>query len=514
MTASRFASLASFRASLPRLTCALALALAAASLHAQEGDPAKAPPLEAGAAAVDITPQEFPVLPRGSFSPRPVDSVHDPLHARALALRSGDDRVVICVADVIYITDPTNARIRQEAAEATGWPVENILLAGTHTHSAPAAYPGNEALLRWWENGAQNPDAPKVEKKDPAPEAAFQKRMREGTVAAIVQAVKNLEPAGIAFGSAEVPDEVRNRRWYLQDGTMPPNPFGGIDTVKMNPNRSTITKAAGPVDPEVATVSVKTAKGKALALLSNYSLHYVGGTAGQVSADYYGEFARLVAYRVGGSKPPENFVGILSNGTSGDINNTDFSGTRAPRAPYEQITQVATKVADAAYHGVKQAEYQRHLPIAMRQRRVTLRCRRPDAERIAWAEKVLVMKPEEVKAAGMNSLAPHYAARVLQMAGYPETVDVTIQAIRLGEQAIVSMPFEVLVEIGLELKEKSPFPHTFTIELANGAFGYLPPPNQHELGGYETWMGSNYVAADSSEILVKELLEMLEELRE
>lgn len=501
--------------SVSALTLALPLALtfAGTTLPAQEGNSATPAPLEAGAAAIDITPQEFPVLPRGSFTPNPVDSVHDPLHARALAFRSGDDRVVICVVDVIYIVEPTSSLIRKEAAAATGWPVESILLAGTHTHSAPAPYPRHAALLRWWDNGADNPDAPVAKTEDPAPETAFQKRTREGAVAAIVEAVKNLEPASVAFGSHDVPDEVRNRRWYLEEGTMPPNPFGGIDTVKMNPNRSTITEPAGPVDPEVATVSVKTAKGQALALLSNYSLHYVGGTGSQISADYFGEFARLVAYRVGGRKPPENFVGILSNGTSGDINNSVFLETRAPRAPFEQIRQVATKVADAAFLGLKDAEYAKNAPLGMRQRNVTLRCRRPDEERIAWAEKVLTMQPKEIKEAGMNSLAPHYAARILQMAGYPETVDVTIQAIRIGDQAIVAIPFEVLVEIGLELKEKSPFPHTFTIELANGAYGYLPPPHQHELGGYETWMGTNYVAADSSEILVKELLEMLDELR-
>jgi neutral ceramidase len=91
---------------------------------------------------------------------------------------------------------------------------------------------------------------------------------------------------------------------------------------------------------------------------------------------------------------------------------------------------------------------------------------------------------------------------------------VILQAIRIGEQAIVSMPFEVFVEIGLEIKQKSPFPHTFVIELANGGYGYLPTPQQHELGGYETWIGTNKVQKDASVILTKNLLEMLEELRE
>ena len=75
------------------------------------------------------------------------------------------------------------------------------------------------------------------------------------------------------------------------------------------------------------------------------------------------------------------------------------------------------------------------------------------------------------------------------------------------------MPFEVLVEIGLEIKKKSPFQHTFLIELANGSYGYLPPPNQHKLGGYETWWGTSRFQSQSSEILIEELLKMLDELK-
>ena len=94
----------------------------------------------------------------------------------------------------------------------------------------------------------------------------------------------------------------------------------------------------------------------------------------------------------------------------------------------------------------------------------------------------------------------------------PRTENVIIQAFRIGDQAIVSMPFEVLVEIGLELKEKSPAPHTFIIELANGSYGYLPPPNQFELGGYETWLGTCRFEKNSSVVLVENLLGMLGEL--
>ncbi len=85
--------------------------------------------------------------------------------------------------------------------------------------------------------------------------------------------------------------------------------------------------------------------------------------------------------------------------------------------------------------------------------------------------------------------------------------------LRIGEQAIVSIPFEVLVEIGLEIKKKSPFERTFLIGLANGSYGYLPPPNQHKLGGYETWLGTSRFQPQSSEMLIYHLLQMLKELK-
>jgi hypothetical protein len=75
------------------------------------------------------------------------------------------------------------------------------------------------------------------------------------------------------------------------------------------------------------------------------------------------------------------------------------------------------------------------------------------------------------------------------------------------------MPFEVLVEIGLEIKKKSPFEQTFLISMANGGYGYLPPPNQHKLGGYETWLGTSRFQPQSSELLTNHLLQMLHELK-
>jgi len=142
---------------------------------------------------------------------------------------------------------------------------------------------------------------------------------------------------------------------------------------------------------------------------------------------------------------------------------------------------------------------------------VTLRMRHPTAEEIERAKAVLAVK-DEAERAKLPHLAEAYARRTLSMAEAADTVSVPIQAIRIGDLAVCAIPFETFAEIGLELKRRSPFPQTMVISIANGSYGYLPTPRQHELGGYETWLGTNRVQKDTSVILTDQLLEMLAEL--
>ncbi|MEM9018461.1 MAG: hypothetical protein AAGC68_15715, partial [Verrucomicrobiota bacterium] len=239
-----------------------------------------------------------------------------------------------------------------------------------------------------------------------------------------------------------------------------------------------------------------------------------GKQVGMASADYFGEFSRVMPYRLGGRTPPERFVAMMTNGTSGDINNLPFLTERSPRAPFEQCQVVATKAADAAWRAVKKIESYDSSPlIAVRQRFVSLQYRTPSQKEIEKALELMELTSKQRNE--IHSRTTSVANRVLEYSSpeMPEAEDVLIQAIRIGDQAIVSFPFEVLVEIGLEIKKKSPFPHTFTISFANGGYGYLPPPNQHELGGYETWLGTCRFVPESSVVLTEHLLEMLGELK-
>ena len=94
----------------------------------------------------------------------------------------------------------------------------------------------------------------------------------------------------------------------------------------------------------------------------------------------------------------------------------------------------------------------------------------------------------------------------------PDEVTIPLQAIRIGELGIAAIPFEVFVEMGLDTKDQTPFADAFTIELANDQQRYLPTPEQYQLGGYETWMGTCNVQPDASERIKQAILEMMNQL--
>jgi hypothetical protein len=397
------------------------------------------------------------------------------------------------VVDSLGVAGEAADEAKALAADRCGIPVEKILVCSTHTHRAPPS------------NARQGPPAA----------VAYRQRLIEGIATAIVSAHGALRPAAFGAATQPLPEEVFNRRWYLKPGKMTLNPFGKMDRVKMNPGTSpdVLDRPAGPTDPEVTVLSLQdVASRKSLAIFANYSLHYVGGAPeGMVTADYYGEFARLMPSRL---RAGEDFVAMMANGTSGDINNIPFGVTRPPREPFEQIRIVAQEAADAAWHA--HAKIERHRQdarLGMIQREITLRRRRPTEAQIAWANEVLAIE-DEAQRAKLPKHADSYARRVLSLVKSEETLSVPLQALRIGDFAVCAIPFETFVEIGLDLKKRSPFPVTMVIGIANGSNGYLPTPQRHQLGGYETWLGTNKVREDASVMITDQLLEMLAALAE
>lgn len=443
----------------------------------------------AGAATSNITPPLGEPIVGGWNSPA-ATSIHDELHARCLALDDGKTRLVFVICDNVGIPREVFDEARRLASQETGLAPERFLFSATHTHSATSAR-GAQALEQ--------------------PYARFLvRRIADGAR----RALGNLEPARIGWGSAQAPEHVFNRRYFLKEGVKIPDPFGGEDKVLMNPGvgNPNVVRPAGPVDPEVAFILVRSRKDdRPMALLAAYSLHYVGGVPqGQVSADYFAVFAERLAELFKAEKSDPPFVGIMANGTSGDVNNIDVLGKAERLPPYEKMRRVGRSVAEKVFDAAGGVKLQDHVALDARMKELVLQTRKPDAGRIARAKEILA-RPKDVKPAHAREVT--YAERSMQLAEAPDTVSVPIQAFRLGDWAVAAIPFEVFTDIGLEIKRTTPFERTFAVSLANGSYGYLPTPEHHALGGYETWMGTNRVEIEASRKIVATVQELLKDLR-
>jgi len=477
--------------------CCITLIAGNPNAFAQETNRAEAKgerTLRAGAAAANITPALGGSIV-GGWAPIEATHIHDDPHARCLVLDNGTTRLAIVVCDNLGMPREIGDAARAMIREATGIAADHVLIACTHTHSAVTARGDNRLVKDDEMNDYQR---------------FIARRIADG----VRCAVNNLEPARVAWGAAQEPSQVFNRRHFMKPGTPTPNPFGGEDRVVMNPPRGsdTLLKPAGPTDPEIVFLSVQSADGRPIALLANYSLHYVGGVGnGHVSADYFAIFADRIQQLLGADRLDPPFVGILSNGTSGDINNIDFYHKSEKRwAPYEKMREVAECVAQAVYRAQQDLKYQDWVELGAGWQELTLQARKPTEEHLAYFRAVLA-KPEGEKPYHVHEKV--YARRVQQLHESPDAITVPLQALRVGDLGISAIPFEVFVEIGLELKEKVPLKEAFTISHANGTYGYLPTVEQHKLGGYETWMGTNLVEIEAAPKIVATLLAMFERLR-
>ncbi len=447
------------------------------------------PLLRVGAAAVDITPEKLPVSMTGSFQDRMATGVQDRLHARALIISDGEHEVAIVVCDICLITRDIFDKAKADASRITGIPENRMLMSSTHTHTAPTAVPLAQC----------NPDPEYV--------ALLTRRITES----VVKAHANLKPGKIGWATGSEPGEVGNRRWHVKPAAINKNPFGrSNDKIRTNAPRGSdiLIKPAGPIDPEVAIVSVVDAKGNPVSLLANYGLHYVGGIPPfKLSADYFGEFARQIADRLDADS---SFVGILSNGASGDVNNYNFQNPRPSAKPMKRIEQVAAKIADVAIDARKLIEHHSDLSLSMTERALDLKIRKPDEADLSYARTMLAAAENPQKL----SMFEVYAQETVRIAKRSDTVSIKLQTLRIGDDlGIVAIPCEVFAEIGLEIKKRSPFKTTFIIALANGYNGYLPSPKQHALGGYETWRsGWSYLEVDASTKITNTVLEMLGKL--
>lgn len=429
--------------------------------------------LRAGAYAQDITPETFPVIVNGNFTEVIATKANDRLHARAIVLEDGATTVAIVVVDSCMLPRELLDEAKARAGKLTNIPADRILISATHTHTAPSAM------------GCLGSDA----------DANYVKVLPDLLARAIAEAQRRLAPARIGHAVVYDAEHTATRRWVFRPDRVRNDPFGQ-PTVRANMHPGYLSPDAigptGPIDPGLSIVSVQHADGRPLAVLANYSMHYVGTTP--LSADYYGRFAEKIGKLLGGG---EDFVGIMSQGTSGDAWLADYSRPQPATKP--TIETFSDAIAAEAAEACKGIRYTDDAPIAMKESRLTLRRRVPDERRLAWArERVAALGDKKPKAQ-----PDIYAREAIFLHDEPER-ELKLQAIRIGDLAMAAIPNEVYALTGLKIKAQSPLSATFTVSLANGSEGYIPPPEQHKLGGYTTWPARTAALEEGAEPKITE----------
>ena len=417
--------------------------------------------LLAGAAIVDITPTQFPAIVNGGMVSNTANSVKTRLNARATVLSDGKERIAIVVADSCMMPRDLLDEVKQLASTRTKLRADRILISATHTHTAAACM------------GALGTDA----------DQNYIPLLRQKLVEAIVAAEANLQPAEVGWGSASAPEYTALRQWVRRPDRVANDPFGN-PTVRANMhaarNPDDAIGPAGPEDPELSIISFRSVKEKRpIAALSNFSMHYFSDAP--ISADYFGLYSEGLQAIVKERDPKaDSFVAMMSHGCSGDIWRRDyFLPAPSPDVTIEAYSQGLLAIATKAYDAI---EYQADASLAMAEARLPMRYRVPDAQRLEWSKRIVAEMGDRLP---KNETEVY--AREQIILHERQATEIVVQAIRIGDIAIATTPCETYAFTGIKLKLQSPTTKTMVIELANGGDGYIPPPEQHPLGGYNTW---------------------------
>ena len=398
-----------------------------------------------GRAQEVITPG-LPVPLAGYFHDRVAKTVRDDLFAKAVVIESNGARMALVSCDLVTLTAEVVNAAKTAIEERTGIPPSHVLVCASHTHTGPevrhnAVVPVSEPWLE----------------------------TLPGRIAdAVVHAADSLVNANLRIGAIEAAGYNFNRVFRCKDGS---EVFGRM------PDLEDVIGPAGPTDPQLQTLSATDPEGKLLALVVNFAMHpdvIGGGTADFVSADWPGEVAKNISAVYG-----EDVVTVFLQGTCGDLNQSPYEPTNLPVGGEAKAEQLGRGLAGAAMMAHERAEPMHVVsPISARIEELAIPYYTRDEKFYAEVEELKRRKER-------TYFEQAFLERAESWSLDGETASAPVQAMRIGDVAIVALPAEIFVGIGLDIKRWSPAAATMVVELANGrASGYVPTTDQAERGAY------------------------------
>jgi neutral ceramidase len=442
-----------------RVVVAASFVLPATPLRAAE-----APPLRVGAAAAELVADDSMVI-GGSILPRFAKGQEGKLRACAVVLHGAEGvKLAIVACDVLMIARDILDAAAAEIEKRCGIPASNVLINCTHTHSAPST-----CTVHGY-------------KRD----ETFTGRVKEAIVSAVEQAEARAfagPPAEMLFHLGKEETVGQNSRMMLADGTIY---WTGLKDDAVRPT--------DPFDPQLPVLAFRRTGGPLEALLFNHSTHTIGGIKGGVrSPSFYGLAAQQLEAELGGTV-------VFLEGASGSTHNIAIPGPVATQ-----------RIHDAVREAFAQAQPVPASKLGSRKREITVRVRHFDDEKEDAAVRSYCEKRTAASAATTVEVFRAMRRELAPRQG--EERKTWVQAMRIGDVAIVGVPAEFFTRLGLEIKRRSPFPHTIIAELANDWIGYVPDTEAYDLGGYQVWTGlHSWVARGTGEYIVDEAVALLNEL--
>jgi neutral ceramidase len=425
---------------------------------AEESRPAGS--LRVGAASAELSADDSMVI-AGGITPGKAGGQEGKLRCVATVLEKDRTRLAIVACDVLMMTRETLDPVVAEIEGITGIPAANILINCTHTHHAPST-------MRL--HGYDIDDV-------------FTKRVRHGIVEAIQRAATNLVDSRFFFALGKENTVGENSRVLLDDGQ-----------IYWIGARTNFVRPTGPFDPELPVLAFRDMAGQLRSLIFNHSTHTIGARQpGKRSPSIYGLAAQDLEAELGGT------ITFLE-GASGSTHNLDLTGDECIR---RLKISVSDTLAKATPRDVGK--------LAALKRELKFRVRHFDER----AEDAAIERYcRKYAGAGADTIIKVFRNMRAQLAPIQgQERETWLQVLRIGDVAIVGVPAEYFTQLGLDIKNRSPFRHTVVAELANDWIGYLPNFEGHKLGGYQVWTGyHSYAEPGTGERIADEIVVMLKEL--
>ena len=418
--------------------------------------------LRVGAAAVELQGDDDMVI-AGGITPGKAKGQEGKLRAVAIVLNQepfGKLAVVAC--DVLMMTREHLDPVARDIESKTGIPFTNILINCTHTHHAPSTL----VIHGYGEN------------------EVFIKRVQQAIVQAVRDANANLtaDDCQFHFHLGEERTVGQNSRQLLGDGQI----------YWIGP-RTNFVRATGPFDPELPVLGFRRGD-KWQALIFNHSTHTIGTrTPGVRSASFYGLAAQELEGEIGAKV-------CFLEGASGSTHNLDLS-----------CADATSRIKLAVSTALAQAKPREVNRLASVKRLFKFQIRDFDESREEQAVERYCRKYAGTYADSVINVFRDMRKTLATQRGQER--ETWLQAMLIGDVAIVGVPAEYFTQLGIDIKNRSPFRYTYIAELANDWIGYLPNVEGHKLGGYQVWTGyHSYAQPGTGERIADEIIAMLKEM--